>query len=127
MSSDKKYRVKIKKHMDRQQRVLMDSVADMSDIRSRLEEAGVDTESIVNLFSQAYAVVGMRYDIDPQELLRMLTFNGLGLGIMNDNPDMTPDELAHAVEREVNGEPPLNRSTPDPDMPLFLAPGVGEA
>ena len=131
MSSDKKYRVKIKHHQALQEQVLLDSVEDLSAVRKRLEEVGVDCETIVNLFSEAYVVVGMRHEVRPQDLLQLVTLNGLGLGIMNQNPDMSPDDLAAAVETEINGQPgdePLfDRSSPDPEMPLFLMPGLGEA
>ena len=131
MSSDKKYRVKTKHHQALQEQVLLDSVEDLSAVRKRLEEVGVDSETIVNLFSQAYVVVGMRHEVSPQDLLQLVTLNGLGLGIMNQNPDMSPDDLAAAVETEINGQPgdePLfDRSSPDPEMPLFLMPGLGEA
>ena len=129
MSSDKKYRVKIKHHQALQEQVLLDSVEDLSAVRKRLEEVGVDSETIVNLFSQAYVVVGMRHEVSPQALLQLVT--GRGLGSMNQNPDMSPDDLAAAVETEINGQPgdePLfDRSSPDPEMPLFLMPGLGEA
>ena len=73
----------------------------------------------------------MRHEVSPQDLLQLVTLNGLGLGIMNQNPDMSPDDLAAAVETEINGQPgdePLfDRSSPDPEMPLFLMPGLGEA
>ena len=110
---------------------MLDAVKDLSDIRQRLESAGIDNESIINLFSQAYVVIGMRYEVTPQDLIQMLTLNGLGLGILREHPDLDPDALAEAVEREVNGEPedePLfDRSSPDPDLPLFLVPGLGES
>ena len=129
MSSDKKYRVKIKHHQALQEQVLLDSVEDLSAVRKRLEEVGVDSETIVNLFSQAYVVVGMRHEVSPQDLLQLVTLSGLG--ILNQPPDMSPDDLAAAVETEINGQPgdePLfDRSSPDPEMPLFLMPGLGEA
>ena len=131
MSKDPKYRVKIKRHQALQERVLLDSVEDLSAVRKQLEDVGVDKETIVNLFSQAYVVMGMRYGISPQDLLQMVTVNGLGLGIMKQNPDMSADDLAVAVANEINGEdgdePLFDRSSPDPDLPLFLVPGLGEA
>lgn len=131
MSDDQKYRIKIKKHRPSQEQMLLNSVKELSEIRERLEAAGVDTESIVNLFSQAYVAVGIRHEMSPKDLIELLTVNGLSLGILNRNPDLSMDELAAAVEEAVNGgpgeEPLFDRSSPDPEMPLFLMPGLGEA
>lgn len=128
--SDQKYRVKIKKHQQRAEQALLDAVQEITQIGERLEKAGVDTDSIVNLFSQAYAVAGLRYEIEPDQLVALLSTNGLALNLLNQNPSMKPEELAEVVESIINDdedEPVFDRSSPDPDMPMFLAPGLGEA
>lgn len=125
-----KYRVKIKRHQQKAEQALLDAVQEVTRIRDRLEAAGVDEHSIVNLFSQAYAVIGLRYEIEPDQLVGLLSTNGLALSLLSENPSMQPDELANVVEGMLNDEgdePVVNRSTPDPDMPMFLAPGLGEA
>lgn len=128
--SDQKYRVKIKKHQQRAEQALLDAVQEITQIGERLEKAGVDTDSIVNLFSQAYAVAGLRYEVEPDQLVALLSTNGLALNLLNQNPSMKPEELAEVVESIINDdedEPVFDRSSPDPDMPMFLAPGLGEA
>lgn len=128
--SDQKYRVKIKKHQQRAEQALLDAVQEITQIGERLEKAGVDTDSIVNLFSQAYAVAGLRYEVEPDQLVALLSTNGLALNLLNKNPSMKPEELAEVVESIINDdedEPVFDRSSPDPDMPMFLAPGLGEA
>lgn len=128
--SDQKYRVKIKKHQQRAEQALLDAVQEITQIGERLEKAGVDTDSIVNLFSQAYAVAGLRYEVEPDQLVALLSTNGLALNLLNRNPNLKPEELAEVVESIINedeDEPVFDRSSPDPDMPMFLAPGLGEA
>ena len=125
----KKYRIKIKKHTPQDFCPIKKAVDQLALIREDLEDAGVEEDEIVNFFSQAYAITGMRYNIEPGALVELLVINGVGFGILEENPGMSPDDLARAVERAVNeeDEPLFDRSKPDPDMPLFLMPMVGEA
>lgn len=130
----KKHHVNLKKHAPRDEELLLEAVRQLTLIHQALASAGIDEDSIIHLYAQAYASIGLAYKVDPDTLVGVLGTNGLAMGILADNPRMTGEELERAVEDVLNddeldqsGESAFSRSTPDPDMPMFLAPGMGEA
>ncbi len=126
-------KVKVRRHSAREEALLIQAVQQLSQICQLLDDADIEHESILHLFAQAYASVGIKYDFDPDEMVSVLSTNGMAMGLLMSKPDMTATELERAVERclaeddDDEEEPVVDRSSPDPDMPMFLVPGLGEA
>jgi hypothetical protein len=114
--------------VDKEMELLGAALNRMLRIVELMESSDVPHEAIATIFSQMYAFIGKRYDLEPKQMIQNLVFHAIAIDIFQQNPNLSTEELNEAVCSELDFDnPTFNRSKPDPDMPLFLMPTVGEA
>jgi len=118
--------------MSKLHKTLEDFIENTNKMRKSLREAGVEDNGILNLFAQAYAIVGLETETGPDTLVRILAIHSVGLAYMIEDPDLSEDDLKEHLQQDLRLTPEelaaaLCCQPEGEEIPLVLSTVTGEA